>query len=215
MNAAAPTVVHPVMTSPAFAMLPLAGAVRLGARSGTSSDGAGAVGAGHEGQAGFDVRTAYHQHGSEIFGFAVNATADRGLAEECVQETFTRAWQAADRFDVDRGSQRTWLFTIARNVVVDHLRARARRPVRLVDDGLERMAGTQTDHVQVEDHVTLVWALAQVSPEHREVVVAVRLEGLTYEQLSHRGGVPVGTLRTRMYHGLRALRAILEQEDDA
>lgn len=162
---------------------------------------------------GFDVRAAYAEHGRDLLGFAINATGDRGLAEECVQEAFTKAWQARERFDPLRASTRTWLFAITRNVVTDHLRARARRPVRIVADAGHDVA-TPAAMGQVDDHVTLVWALAQVSELHRRVVVAVRLEGLTYEQLSERDGVPVATLRTRMFHGLRALRDILESPQD-
>ncbi|MGJ9421596.1 RNA polymerase sigma factor [Aeromicrobium sp. CF3.5] len=165
---------------------------------------------------GFDVRAAYAEHGRDLLGFAINATGDRGMAEECVQEAFTKAWQARERFDPQQASTRTWLFAITRNVITDHLRARARRPVRIVADAGQDVAAPTTVG-QVDDHVTLVWALAQVSELHRRVVVAVRLEGFSYEQLSERDGVPVATLRTRMFHGLRALRDILDgaQHDEA
>src|SRR5215469_3048832 len=74
------------------------------------------------------VRTVYAAHGSELYRFALRSLGDRGLAEEAVQETFVRAWQAADRFDDALGSLRTWLFAIIRNVVIDLSRARAVRP---------------------------------------------------------------------------------------
>lgn len=161
-----------------------------------------------------DVAAAYRLHGRDLFGFAVNATQDRHLAEECVQDTFTRAWQARARFDPARGSLRTWLFAIARNVVVDHVRARRRRPLRAVgDDELARVPDETDQPERLDAHLTLLWALAQISEPQRRVVVAVRLEGLTYEQLAERDGVPVPTLRTRMFHALRALRAILEEEE--
>lgn len=163
---------------------------------------------------GFDVRAAYAEHGRDLLGFAINATGDRGMAEECVQEAFTKAWQARERFDPLRASTRTWLFAITRNVITDHLRARARRPVRIVADAGHDVAAPESV-AQIDDHVTLVWALAQVSELHRRVVVAVRLEGLTYDQLSERDGVPVATLRTRMFHGLRALREVLDSGDEA
>lgn len=163
---------------------------------------------------GFDVRAAYAAHGSDLLGFAVNALRDRGLAEECVQETFTRAWQARDRFDPTRASERTWLFAIARNVVLDAVRARSRRPSAAGAEAADATPASDDDLQQVLDHVTLVWALAQVSEEHRRVVVAVRLEGWSYDELARREGTPVATLRTRMYHALRALRAILEEQED-
>src|SRR5436853_6474109 len=74
------------------------------------------------------VRAVYAAHGPELYRFAVRSLGDRGLAEEAVQETFVRAWQAADRFDDALGSLRTWLFAIIRNVVIDLSRARAVRP---------------------------------------------------------------------------------------
>ncbi len=163
---------------------------------------------------GFDVRSAYAAHGGALLGFAVNSLQDRGLAEECVQETFTRAWQARARFDPARSSERTWLFAIARNVVLDAVRARRRRPMVVGSEIAEGVPGADDDLQQVLDHVTLVWALAQVSEEHREVVVAVRLQGWTYDDLARRDGTPVATLRTRMFHALRALRAILEEQED-
>src|SRR5204863_365647 len=74
------------------------------------------------------VRSVYAAHGGELYRFARRALGDDGLAEEAVQETFVRAWQAADRFDERLGSLRTWLFAILRNVVIDLSRARAVRP---------------------------------------------------------------------------------------
>src|SRR5947209_10868474 len=74
------------------------------------------------------VRAVYAAHGPELYRSALRSLGDRGLAEEAVQETFVRAWQAAARFDDALGSLRTWLFAIVRNVVIDLSRARAVRP---------------------------------------------------------------------------------------
>jgi RNA polymerase sigma-70 factor (ECF subfamily) len=163
---------------------------------------------------GFDVREAYAAHGRDLLGFMVNALRDRGLAEDCVQETFTRAWQARDRYDPARASKRTWLFAIARNVAVDAVRARARRPGVSAGDQEQDRAVVDARLARTLDHVTLVWALAQLGEAHRRVVVAVRLEGLAYDELADRDGVPVATLRTRMFHALRALRAILDEGEE-
>ncbi|WAC66191.1 sigma-70 family RNA polymerase sigma factor [Agrococcus sp. SL85] len=76
--------------------------------------------------AGFDAARAFDLHAAALLGFAVNALRDRALAEDCLQETFLRAWRARDRFDPARASERTWLFAIARNVVADALRGRGR-----------------------------------------------------------------------------------------
>src|SRR5438445_12648834 len=95
------------------------------------------------------VRAVYAAHGPELYRFALRSLGDRGLAEEAVQETFVRAWQAANRFDDALGSLRTWLFAIVRNVVIDLSRARAVRPALasgsrtndeiVLDDDVERV----------------------------------------------------------------------------
>lgn len=159
----------------------------------------------------FDVADAYDLHGREIFGFALNAVRDRGTAEECVQETFLRAWRARDRFDASRGGVRTWLFAIARNVVKDSYRRGERIPEPVDEASMPEVAGTApSDPVE---RLAMVEALATLSPEHREAVVAVHLVGIGYPELSERLAVPVATLRTRTFYGLRALRRHLEQQE--
>jgi RNA polymerase sigma-70 factor, ECF subfamily len=69
--------------------------------------------------AGFDLERAYADHARILYGFVVNAVDDRAEAEDLVQEVFARAWRASSRYDPDRASVRTWLFTIARNLVLD------------------------------------------------------------------------------------------------
>lgn len=163
---------------------------------------------------GFDLPTAWDDHGRALLGLATTIVGDRHAAEDVVQETFVRAWRARDRFAEHRGSVRTWLFSIVRNVAIDHLRARARRDTPVDDDGVARLLPVEESAQRhVEDRIVLAEALATLSPEHREVLVAVRLEGLSYAELAKRNGVPVATLRTRAYHALRALRTVLEEED--
>jgi RNA polymerase sigma-70 factor (ECF subfamily) len=156
---------------------------------------------------GLDVRAAFAEHGGALLGFAVNALQDRQLAEDCVQETFLRAWRARDSFDGERGSARTWLFAIERRVILDVHRARARTP-RIV-------AEQSTREADPLERLGIVEGLARLSDAHREAVVAVHLTGLSYQELSTATGVPVATLRTRVFHALRALRTHLDEVDPA
>lgn len=166
-----------------------------------------------EGPAEFDVRSAYDAFGGELLGFVLNGVGDRAAAEDCVQDIFVKAWRARERYDGRRSSLRTWLYAIARNVVVDHHRATARRPRVVGDDALATVAAPGDSVSDLEERLVLYEALARLSPEHREVIVAVQLDGLDYAELSRRTGVAVTTLRTRMYYGLRALREILGEEE--
>ncbi len=161
---------------------------------------------------GFDVREAFAEHGGALLGFAVNALQDRQLAEDCVQETFLRAWRARASFDGERGSARTWLFAIERRVILDVHRARARAPRIVAEDEAPEQATREADPL---DRLGIVEGLARLSDAHREAVVAVHLTGLSYQELSTATGVPVATLRTRVFHALRALRTHHSEVDPA
>lgn len=159
-----------------------------------------------------DVREAYAAHANELYGFAMRSLGDSGLAEEAVQETFLRAWRAGERFDPQIGSLRTWLFAILRNVVVDMARARAVRPQLASGASSERETATSVDEF---DRALASWqveeALLRVSEEHRVALVEVHVRGRPYGDVSADLGVPVGTLKSRVYYGLKALRLALEE----
>jgi RNA polymerase sigma-70 factor (ECF subfamily) len=154
------------------------------------------------------VRDAYAAHSGELYGFALRSLGDDGLAEEAVQETFVRAWRAGDRYDPELGSLRTWLFAILRNVVIDLGRARAGRPVpsdvdppELGHEPLEQLLVSW----QVEE------ALRRIGDAHRHALVETYLRGRTYAEVGAELGVPEGTVKSRVYYGLRALRNTLEE----
>jgi RNA polymerase sigma-70 factor (ECF subfamily) len=159
----------------------------------------------------FDTSRAFDEHGSVILGFAINALRDRPLAEDCVQETFLRAWRSRDRFDPSRATERTWLFAIARNVITDALRARARIPRVGSDALLEQHPSADRDPLE---RLRIVEGLARLTEPHREVIVAVHIDGRSYQELSAATGTPVATLRTRAFHALRALRGHLEGSEE-
>lgn len=162
------------------------------------------------GRAAFDVRSAYAEHGASLVAYAAASLRDRALAEDCVQEVFVRAWRASDRHDPDRGSVRTWLYAIARNVVVDAARARARRPRTVDADAAPEPADPRDAQGAVVERMRLAEALSRLSPEQRQVVVEVHLNGRDYADVSQETGVPAATLRTRMFAALRALRKDLQ-----
>lgn len=159
------------------------------------------------------LRAAYEAHGPELYRFALRQLGDEGAAQEVVQEVFLRAWRGADSFDAARGSLRVWLFAIARNLVVDHVRCRAVRPSQPVSaETLVVLAGGDGGF----DEATMTaWtveeALRRLSEEHRVALVETYLRSRTYAEVSAELGVPVGTLRTRVFYGLKALRVALDE----
>ncbi len=155
------------------------------------------------------LRLAWTAHADELFGYARKALGDSTAAEEAVQETFVRAWRAADRYDSER-PLRPWLFAILRNVVVDEARARSRRPVPRdsADDGSVDVSDTldrALDAWLVEE------ALRRIRPDHRTVLVETYYRGRSYADVATELGIPEGTARSRAFYGLRALRLALEE----
>lgn len=159
----------------------------------------------------FDASRAFDLHGSALLGFAVNAVRDRPLAEDCVQETFLRAWRSRGSFDPAKASERTWLFAIARNVIADAFRARGRMPRIGEERELEQHPAQEPDPLE---RLQIIEGLARLSVAHRQVIVAVHLEGRSYQELADATGVPVATLRTRAFHALRALRGHLDGSEE-
>jgi RNA polymerase sigma-70 factor (ECF subfamily) len=155
----------------------------------------------------FDLRGAFAEHGSALLGFAVNALRDRPLAEDCVQETFLRAWRSRASFDAQRGSLRTWLFAIERRVLLDVYRAQQRTPRLVPHDAVPEAASDDRDPLE---RLGMAEALARLSAPQREAIVAIHLQGMTYADWSARTGVSVATLRTRVFYALRALRTLLD-----
>jgi RNA polymerase sigma-70 factor (ECF subfamily) len=154
-----------------------------------------------------DVREAYAAHSGELYGFAVRSLGDPGLAEEAVQETFLRAWKAGERFDPEIGSLRTWLFAILRNVVIDLGRARNSRP-RVAEGGVE-------PSVEPLEQALLAWqveeAMRRIGDDHRKVLLETHFRARPYSEVAEELGVPEGTIKSRVYYGLKALRVAMEE----
>jgi RNA polymerase sigma-70 factor (ECF subfamily) len=159
------------------------------------------------------VTAAYAAHGGELYRFAFRSLGDPGLAEEAVQTTYLRAWRNAARFDDDLGSLRTWLFAIIRNVIIDLARARRVRPALATLD----VDNPRSPHVADDDidRALLSWqveeALRRLSSDHRTVLVETYFRGRPYDHVAVDLAIPVGTVKSRVYYALRALRLALEE----
>ncbi len=161
------------------------------------------------------IAAAYTAHGAEIYRFALRGLGDPGAAQDVVQEAFLRAWRYADRYDPALSGLRVWLFAIARNVMVDQLRAAAARPwqATLVDPPTAQARGAVL--ADPTDALVRSWvveeALRRLTSQHRTAIVETHLKGRPPAEVAADLGVPVGTLRSRIFYGLRALRAAMEE----
>lgn len=160
----------------------------------------------------------HDEYAGPLHAFARRRLGDRESAEEVVQDTLLRAWRNADRFDPDRGSEATWLFSIARNLVVDRLRRRGARPrsTRVApDDELAATVDGELGELEV-DRLLETWqladAMADLSDEHREAIVLCHYRGHSVAEAAALLDVPEGTVKSRVFYGLRALRLHLEEQ---
>ena len=159
------------------------------------------------GDIGAPVAELYSRYSDRLYRFGVHALGNPGLAEEMVQECFVRLWRTAGRFDADRGSVAAYLFVIARSVASNVRRRPSSRPLVPVED---IQLPPQADSVdRILESIIVHEGLDALSPAHREVLRLVHEEGLTQLQIAERLGLPLGTVKTRLFHGLRALRAAL------
>ena len=110
------------------------------------------------------------------------------------------------------GSIRAWLLTVARNIVTDRARARAVRPLEVAELDEHRSVGR--DHSDAVVNTLLILdALNQVSVEHREVLQQLYYQGRTVAETAQQLGVPLGTIKSRSYHALRAARAAIAPQE--
>lgn len=161
------------------------------------------------------VHVAYLRYGPELYRFVLRGLGEPGAAQDVIQETFLKAWRFADRYDPELSSLRVWLFGIARNAMLDHARSAKARPWQgdVIDPQGPRALGESVD--DTTDALLTGWlveeALRRISEQHRVALIQTHLLERPYDEVAAELGVPVGTLRSRVFYGLKALRSAMDE----
>jgi RNA polymerase sigma-70 factor (ECF subfamily) len=148
-------------------------------------------------------------HRRELLAHCYRMTGSVTDAEDLVQETMLRAWQHLDRLNADPRTLRPWLFTVARRIAIDRFRARTVRPLETEPESLEETAEPGEPFERLLDQATVVRALREVNEVHRTALVQVYLMDRTVPEAAVVLGVPEGTVKSRIHHGLRAARKVV------
>lgn len=157
------------------------------------------------------IRELYAEHGPALLLFTLRLTdGDRSRAEDLVQETLLRAWRHPDALETERGAVRPWLFTVARHLAIDAHRARRARPVEVGDAALAAVPSAD-----VLDRALQAWqvadALAALRPDHRDVLLETYYRGRSVSEAAAVLGIPAGTVKSRTFYALRALKLAFEE----
>ena len=154
------------------------------------------------------VASIYREHGTALRRFVLGASRDPQLADDVVQETVLRVWQQAPQIT---GSLRSYLFRTARNIMIDNYRKAQRRPQEVAEhdmadpvDGAERVD-------ELLNRVLMEEALLRLSAGHRDVLVALHYRRYSVQEASAQLNIPSGTVKSRAFYAVRALRTILDE----
>jgi RNA polymerase sigma factor (sigma-70 family) len=152
----------------------------------------------------------YDRFGRVAYGLALRIVRDATLAEDAVQDAFLAAWRTAVSFDPGRGKTSTWLLTLVHRRAVDVVRREERRRADPLDtDPASGSESTDETAAVRAQRRAVQSALAQLPPEQRQALELAYYGGLSQSELAERLGVPVGTVKSRMFAALAKLRDLL------
>ncbi|RJQ73067.1 sigma-70 family RNA polymerase sigma factor [Pseudonocardiaceae bacterium YIM PH 21723] len=159
------------------------------------------------------ISALYEQFGGILFATALRLTGnDRQWAEDVVQETLFRAWRNAGKLDRQPGLLQAWLLTVARRIVIDTRRSRGARPTEVGPLAMDVAAG-HNEEERMLSALVVSEALSQLTPEHREALQQTYLQDRTVNEAAEYLGISPGTVKSRVYYALRALRRVLGESE--
>ncbi len=154
----------------------------------------------------------YQRYVRSIFGLALRRLRDRQRAEDAVQDTFTAVWRSAGSYRPERGPAAPWLYAIARNAIVDRMRARHEPPTEAPDlASSEPGPGDRAESSYVSWRVHR--ALEELPAKEREVVELAYWSGMSQSEVAEYLHIPLGTVKTRTRSALSRLAGVLEGEE--
>jgi len=165
------------------------------------------------------------RHQNAVYSVALRYMRAPDLADDVTQDAFLRAYQAIDTFHNNDGvGFRSWLLRIASNRALDVLRSRKRRPADSLDEAMDDDESSWSPEDPAESPLQfaergdlaqqLDWALGQISPDQRIVVILSDIQGYSYDEIAEILGIASGTVKSRIHRGRARLRDVLKDEGE-
>lgn len=159
----------------------------------------------------------YDRYSGAMYGMIIKWIKDGGTAENLLQDVFVKAWRNRQQYDAAKGSLFTWLYNIARNICIDHLRSKSHRYDKasllnsdlplLLPEGLMTVNGNP-------DTIGLRNLLNRLNEGEQQVIKLMYFKGYTQKEISQITAMPLGTVKTRMNRAIRNLRSFLKKDWD-
>ncbi len=153
----------------------------------------------------------YHRYVRPVFGLALRRLHDRQRAEDATQETFTAIWRSAQSYRPERGPAAPWLYTVARNAIVDRQRTKVDQPAEVPD-----MPSVEPGPADRAESSFVAWrvhrALGELPEKEREVLELAYWSELSQSEVAEYLHIPLGTVKTRTRSALARLADVLEGE---
>lgn len=156
------------------------------------------------------LRALSDAHAASVRRYVVHLTGNPSGADDIVQETLLRAWRTPKIMSQPAEGTRSWLFTVARNLVIDEYRSARKRHELTTDELPERAERDRTD--ALFEALLVEEALGALGYEHRAVIVHAYYGGRSIAEVAAVLEIPEGTVKSRLHYGLRALRLALQEK---
>jgi RNA polymerase sigma-70 factor (ECF subfamily) len=153
----------------------------------------------------------YARYARAVFGLALNRLRDRGRAEDVVQEVFASIWRSAPSYRPERGAGAAWLYTVARNAIIDRWRTRSEPPA-VAPDTASLEPGPEDRSEQAWRSFRVHRALETLPESERTPIELAYWGGLSQSEIADRLRLPLGTVKTRTRSGLARLGVALEED---
>jgi RNA polymerase sigma-70 factor (ECF subfamily) len=195
------------MSEYALALAPLAARRRVSERS--DEELLEAIAAGEDAALG----ALYDRFGRVAYGVALRVLRDQALAEDAVQEAFLAVWRSAQSYRRERAKPATWVLTLVHRRAVDLVRREDRRRAAPLEEAPEPDTSSVPEEADLRDRRSAVQAaLRQLPADQRQALELAYYGGYTQSELAERLGVPLGTIKSRMFAGLTRLRELVPEQ---
>ena len=162
----------------------------------------------------------YERFSRALYAVILSIVKKKEDAEEILCEIFFQVWEKAPSYDLGKGSVYTWLLTLARNRAIDKIRSKSYKNDKQNDDDVDEMDAftnmnnpSPLDNILLSERAALVKsALAQIPPDQKQVLEVAYFEGYTQSEIAIRMNLPMGTVKTRMRSGMKALQDLLKDK---